>query len=221
MPSHEKKRIKPVIEEVVETKPEEIASEVTEQVETKDLALENQQEAPTESVEEIGSIEETPKKEVKKMNLKLIVIITLVSALVAAFVSGGVYVYLSGVEEVSTPIETQTPEPAASSTPEPTQAPEPVDITQYSVQVLNGSGVIGAAGTAEDVLTKAGFNVEDTGNASRINFEKTLIQVKQDVPAGAVSQLKKALEAEDYSVETGETLPSNSEFDIVVTVGRN
>jgi len=215
----EHKRIKPVIEEVIEASPVDLP-ETTEVVKNAEVVVEE----PTKAQEQVEKVDDAiSKKEVKKMNLKLIIVITLVSALVAAFVSGGVYVYLSGVENVAKAPEekAENSEPAPTSEPSPSPTPEPVDLSTYSVQVLNGSGAIGVASAAEDVLVTAGFKVEDTGNAGRYDFQNTLVQAKSGVSGEAISQLKKALEAKDYKVEVGDTLSSSSEFDIVVTVGKN
>lgn len=210
MPEEHKKRIKPVIEEVVEetNKPEE---------EKADEVVEKKSEAIASEPEPVKEV-----KESKKMNLKLVVVITLVSSLVAAFVSGGVYVYLSGIDSTREgPSETSTPVPIIS--PEATVAPEsePVDLSEYSVRVLNGSGAIGAAGAGEDILVEAGFTVDSTGNASNYNFKSTVVQVKSSVAAEAVSKAKEALETAKYKVEVGEALPGSSDYDMVVTIGQN
>lgn len=202
MPEEKKERIKPVIEEVVE-EPQESKEEKVEKVAPE----------PTET-----KLAEEP----KKMNLKLIVAITLVSSLVAAFVSGGVYVYLSGIDKVSKEA-VATPSPTPSASPEATATPEPVpvDLSRYSVRVLNGSGAIGAARVGKEILVKAGFSVGSTGNASNYNLKNTVIQAKPGVPAEALDKAKKALEAAKYKVELGEALAASSDYDIVVTIGRN
>ncbi|OGM31857.1 hypothetical protein A2803_01060 [Candidatus Woesebacteria bacterium RIFCSPHIGHO2_01_FULL_44_21] len=212
MPEDHKKHLKPVVEEVVEEKEEDKAPVV-------ESPVESVIEAPSEPAESEPVVE----KESKKMNLKLVVVITLVSSLVAAFVSGGVYVYLSSVESAKPAPETATPSPEATANPEftTTPEPEPVDLSKYSVRVLNGSGAIGAAGAGEDILVEAGFTVGATGNAANYNFKSTVIQAKADVPAETVSRAKEALEKADYKVEVGEALPSSSQYAIVVTMGPN
>lgn len=227
MPSKEKKRIKPVIEEVVseEVKPEPEINPETEPVEAVTSEVSTPQEPvemPHSELEPEPEKQERPKKE-NKMNLKMVFVITLLSALVAAFVSGGVYVYLSGLESLGDQPENEIilePSPNTTTTPSPTPEPEEeINISELSVQVLNGSGAIGAASGGEDVLVEAGFSVENTGNASNFDFENTVIQAKSDIPAQVVSQVQKALEDNDYEVEVGDSLPSTSGYDIVVIVG--
>lgn len=204
------KRIKPVIEEVPE--PLEM------------MAAEEVVEGRGEN-EDIGKIEQAKEESPQsKVNIKLVVIITVVSALVAAIVSGGVYVYLSGAESLEKPLEA-TPAPVVLETPavtaSPSPSPEPVDVSKVTVRVLNGSGKIGAAGAGEDVLVRAGFKVGSTGNADNYNFKKTVIQIKTGVPAQVVELAKKALEESDYTVEVGGVLPASSDYDMIVTVGLN
>lgn len=208
MPDSEKKRIKPVIEEVVEEppKPESLPVEPA-------IAVE---EPKAEALNK-------PKKEEKKLNLKLVFVIMFLSAVVAAVVSGGVYVYLSGIDGTTvkdTIEETVEPSATPSTAPAPTEAPEEeVDLSKLSVQVLNGSGIIGAAGKVEDVLVEAGFSVKNTANAQKYDYKETVIQVKASVSAGVVAKIKTALAEADYKVKVGEALPASGSYDVVVTTG--
>jgi hypothetical protein len=153
-------------------------------------------------------------------NMKLIFLVTVVTALIVGFIAGGVYVYVSGVsnntiaESTPTPIPVITEmTPTAKPSPTPTIAPG-----SYKVSVLNGSGVIGAAGKVKSSLESSGFKVSGTGNAANYSFKNTVVQVKDSVPPAAVELLKKALK--DYVVEDGDALPASSTFDIVVTAGK-
>jgi hypothetical protein len=239
MPAKAKKRIKPVIEEIteeVETPEVSETPDTTPEETTEDTEMNTEAEEKTELVPETESSESKPETETakeesssdskpeKKVNLKMIIVITVISALVAAFVSGGVYVYLSGIESLNTETSEPSPTPDTSSEPTPTASPEseePVDVSSYSVQVLNGSGAIGAASDGEDILTGANFTVKSTGNAANYNFEATVIQSKKDVAGEAISAAKMALEKEDYEVEIGDTLEESSDYDVVVTIGSN
>ena len=195
---------------------EEVISESPETAESTEAKIPQQ-------IDQIEKVETPMPKPENQTNIKLVVIITVVSALVAAVVSGGVYVYLSGVESAKTQQDEATPTPTSSPTPTTaaTPVPEPVDVSEYSVQVLNGSGAIGAASAGENILTQAGFEVVAAGNAANYNFETTVIQAKSGVPAEAVDRAKDALEKSDYKIELGEALSSSSEYDIIVTVGSN
>ncbi len=212
----EKKRIKPVIEEIVEE--EESEKKETEEMKSKE-------ERDKEPKGKKGKPEKEPvtqgEDKPKKSSFKVIFFTALVSAIVTAALGGGLYVYLTGAslgsvkEQVEEKIVASTPTPTPIPTPTPT--PEPV-IDAYSVSVLNGSGTAGAAGEAEDLLTEAGFDVTNTGNAKTFDFEETVIQVKEDLPQAVVDKLEEVL-SESYSVTTGEALEETSTYDVVVTVG--
>lgn len=219
MPAKDKKRIKPVIEEVVEEAP----VTAPETFLPKEEVLEA--DAPEPVAHDSDHASHKQNNESNKVNLKLVIIITLVSALVAAFVSGGVYVYLSGLEDMDQKQDSENeivlaPDPSPLATTSPAPAPEEeFDVSEYSVQVLNGSGVSGAASKGEGILTTGGFNVDGIGNAANSNFTKTIIQMKKEVPAKLASQIKDTLEAEGYEVETGDSLAASSAYDVVVTMG--
>ncbi len=254
-----RKRIRPVIEEIVETpKPVAQTPEHHEHTHTHDHShgrgrtAEEVVEAPTpqpepfvETVHEVARYDE-PVSEADKMNaeaaakrlighefereheyretktnLKLIFLVTIITALIVGFIAGGVYVYMTGVSNNVVTEESPTPAPSmtVASTPTPTPTPKPVvDLGTYSVTVLNGSGVIGAAGKVKTSVETAGFKVSTTGNAANYNFNSTVIEVKESVPSEVVTKLKESLK--DYVVEEGENLSTSSKFDIVITAGK-
>lgn len=147
--------------------------------------------------------------------------------LVAGAVAGGIYYYKQNVpvqeaEETTGPENETAQQPEDHMEEEPTATPVPeeeVDLTEYSVNVLNGSGVAGQAGAVADLLTEAGFADPDTGNADEFNYTVTEIQSKADVPESVTEELAAALR-DSYSVNVLEdALDESSEYDIVVTVG--
>lgn len=213
----EKKRIKPVIEEVIEDTPKE---EVVKAADKTPDVLPVETAAPEPRLD----VKEKPKKEDRKMNIKLVIIIMFLSAIVAAVVSGGVYVYLSGIKPIEEVEKEEVVEPTVSpsSTPEPTKAPEAeVDLSEFSVQVLNGNGVTGSAGKLEKVLTEAGFSVKNTANAQSSNYVKTTIQSKAAVSASVIAKVRATLTEAEYEVEVGDALPASGSYDIVVVTGKN
>ena len=113
----------------------------------------------------------------------------------------------------------QTPSPVEVPGKSPSPSPsESMDLSTYKISVLNGSGGIGVATAAKNVIEKAGFKVTGVGNADNFNFSDTMIQVKASVSEDAIVKLKDAL-ASYYSVVMGDALSSQSTFDVVVTVG--
>jgi len=223
-----------VVEEVVEVPASETSAEPQEEV-VEEVVVEDDTPATETAVEKSTPVtevknEEKPIKTVEhKMSIKTILAITIVSALVAAFVSGGVYVYLNGVSQLKSNTEESTEtdsskddsmmEEDTSPTPEPTEAPTvSEDLTVYTIQVLNGSGEIGAASSASQFIEDGGFVVEDTGNADSYDYEETVVQYKKGVNEADLNALVTALE-ESYTVKSESTLTDDSEYDFVVIVG--
>jgi len=227
-PMEEKKsRIRPVvIEEVVPETPQETASEPTttetaipEAADSNPEPINESENSDSDNDEGDKETDEKPKKH--RGSFKLVFIITILTALVVGFVLGGIYVYFTGVKTIDETDSSSTPTPEATSTPTPTPKAEDeeVDVTKYEVSILNGSGKIGEAGKAKDLLEAADFVVENTANADSFDFEETKIEAKKGVSEGAVDLVVEALE-DAYTVDSDtDTLKSSAEYDIVVTVG--
>ncbi len=154
---------------------------------------------------------------------KTFLILLIVLSVIAA-IAGGVIYYQKNVAEKS-PDETQNNENITQEEPSPSPTEAPVteevkpDYTEYSLQILNGSGVPGEAGKVKDLLSEYEFHSIITGNASSYDFDKTIISVKDGLPKQVFDDLKEAIE-ESYEVESSsEKLEESSDFDVVITVG--
>lgn len=245
-----KRRIRPVIEEIVET-PSPAAHEPEhkeDHAHHHHVHVEEVQKPETEIMHEVASYDEPPSVEPvrhhenpeaaareflgkdqmqsepeHRTNMKLVFFVTILTALIVGFIAGGVYVYVTGVAD-NTDLTEVTPVPSPSgnttdtaTTPTPSAKPV-VKLDTLTVNVLNGSGIIGAAGKVKASLENAGFKVTGTGNAANYNFKNTVIQVKTGTSAEVIDALKKSLS--DYVVEEGDALAASSKFDIVVTAGK-
>lgn len=132
----------------------------------------------------------------------------------------GVIVYLrqpKSTEDTDTTItitETQDEEP------EPTDAPK-VDKESVKIQVINGTGTPGQAGTAVDALTAAGYSEDniETGNAEEFADTPTTIQAKAGFESVA-EDIMDTLESDfdDVEIDT-EELDEDSEYDIIIVTG--
>lgn len=110
---------------------------------------------------------------------------------------------------------TPTPSPAAS----PQIAATDVDKTSLKMQILNGSGVTGAAGKVAEVLKKAGYKNIDTANAATYDAQGIKIQVK-DGKTSLGELIKKDL-ADDYEdITVKDTLDEDSKYDVIITRGK-
>lgn len=72
-----------------------------------------------------------------------------------------------------------TPTPTSSPTPTPSPSPT-VNPADWTFEVLNGSGVTGAAAKAAEVLKGRGYKVQNVGNAEEQNYEKTQLLVTSE-----------------------------------------
>lgn len=107
----------------------------------------------------------------------------------------------------------------------PTTAPSPTGVqdelsrTGFNIQVLNGSGVKGAAAKAKDYLESMGYSDVQTGNAEGEDYSKTVIEAK--VGQAELFALLKADLGAKYTVDAVMgTLAASSVFDGVVIVGK-
>lgn len=106
-----------------------------------------------------------------------------------------------------------TPDKSASSAANLTS-----DLTFYDIKVLNGSGIPGEAGKVEKLLKDKGYSVLETGNAASYDYEDTVVQAKEKVPAAFVDSLTDFLN-KTYSVAEKEVYTGGSSVDIIIIVG--
>lgn len=204
-----KEKITPVIEEVVE---EKVAVEPEKET---DLPLKK-----TVSIKKQG------------FSFKLMLFLTIITAIVTGLLAGGFYVYFTGISKLKPESEDETnyPTPVAVATSVPQSSPdvsqnetvaeENVDVSLYKIQILNGSGKIGEASKVEKILLADGYEVANVGNASSYNYKETAVVYKNDVPTLVIANLKDLLsKAYDVAEEDGDNLADSSAYDIVITVG--
>ncbi len=121
----------------------------------------------------------------------------------------------------SSPPTTPT-EKTAETTKEPTNTPTPKEAKKdaYSIEILNGSGIEGEAGRAQELLEDAQYDVKSTGNADNYDYGETVIRAGRTVDEQWLEELRKEL-GKKYSVQSEtETLnASDSDADVVVIVG--
>jgi hypothetical protein len=219
----------PLVKKEIESPPKEESgqpvSESADEPSTTQVGTEEDTErtSSTEVKEWLSQVKPDTTKEIekkdKKLSVKTVVLISLVLALLGALV-GGVYYYKKNIDKSSDQTQQQAV-PTAQPTTKPTQAPtpEPIDLSDYSIQVLNGSGVAGEAGKAADLLEEAGFTEPDTANASSYDFTTTIISLKKDTPDQVYEKIKESL-ASSYIVEkSDDILDEDSSYDATVTVG--
>lgn len=143
--------------------------------------------------------EELPGKRKKKFGL----IGLMLGVAVLCFV--GYILFLQPKENVPTPTPTPFVEPT----------PAPLDLNNYKIQILNGTGNEGEAGNVKNIL---GVESAETGNASSYGYEFTEVATKEKTK-DIFAQIEEKLSGE-YSVkESAKVLTSDSDFDVVIITG--
>lgn len=169
----------------------------------------------------------------EKSNTKAIVIIVTILAVLAGLVGGGLLVYRNAlsdpgqqpqvIESDATPTPSPTPledpDATASGQVDETSSDSEIDRAEIAIQILNGSGVPGAAGDVADLLTAENYDDIDTGNASSFDYDTTEVRVAAGNQA-LFADIESILEV-SYEITQGDPLDEDSDFDVVITVGDN
>lgn len=176
------------------------------QQETSDTVLETKTPELTVEVQK----ESNPKSK-KTFFLILIIILILV------LVGGGIFIYKKSANKNEININNApTPVPVAEQV---TPTPEPLVKDVLKIEILNGSGVPGAAGVAQKYLEGLGYKIEKTGNAKSFTVTKTEIAIKDDKQP-YLGLLIKDLEGKYILATESSSLESSSPYDVVITLGK-
>lgn len=186
-----------------------------------------EEEKQKETVEELfGKNSQTVMPEItvhKGSNTRGIVLWAVTMIAIAVGVGGGLILFTGKNNKIQQPIPSIVAKvtPTVQVTPEPTIAPTPaISRSELKVQVLNGGGVVGAGSKMKTLLTEKGYEVVNVGNVEGYGFDETEIVVK--ATQSAALQLLKTDLGDDYTIGKLETtLPTSSQYDVVVTVGKN
>ncbi|KKU58398.1 MAG: hypothetical protein UX80_C0003G0053 [Candidatus Amesbacteria bacterium GW2011_GWA2_47_11b] len=153
-------------------------------------------------------VSEEPKKE----NGWLWILVAFVLGALVGTVSG----YLVAKTQKLQNAKTQTTVAQTSPTPSPSPATD-VKRADLKVQVLNGSGVAGAAAKAKTMLEGLGYVDVAAGNADG-DFAETEIAVK-DGQTAVYELVKKDVEDEYTLATEAASLDADSDYDAVITLG--
>jgi hypothetical protein len=147
------------------------------------------------------------------------VIVGLVIGLFIGLAAGGGFWLIKG-GSIDSGKNKPTPTPTKSlATPTPESTPTPdLDRADLSMEVLNGSGVPGAAGDTEDFLLELGYENIETGNADSYDYDQTEISIKES-KNNYLELLLSDLETE-YNVSSESAyLDEEYEYDAQIIIG--
>lgn len=167
------------------------------------------------------------KKKPPKIN-KSILIIFFITLILASLITGGILVQKNALDSRSQPTPTplaipsstsiSTPTPTPTPTPSPSPEPEIV-LSDYSIQVLNGTGGKGVAGAVKDLLEAEGFVDIKADNADEFDHQKTTVQLKPDTPNAVWETINRTLNLDYELLKNEAPLTKDEEYDVIITVG--
>lgn len=91
---------------------------------------------------------------------------------------------------------------------------------KYPIEILNGSGREGVAIDLKKELEKAGFKIENTGNADNYDYEKTTVLFKNSVETEFKTLLNTEIK-KIYSKYVLKGLDSENKYSVTIIVGKN
>lgn len=133
-----------------------------------------------------------------------------------------IYLYYQNQKAALNAQKTTTQKPAVTVvkptlTPTPTLSPSAeLLLNQYSLQILNGSGVSGLAASLEATFRQAGFTQVTTGNYP--NTAKTTLVVNSGLPESVSDFVIETLTPLFKNISIKQS--SQSQFDLVLTTGK-
>lgn len=104
---------------------------------------------------------------------------------------------------------------SATATPKPK-----ITTNSYSITILNGNGVEGAAGEAETLLDNKGYKVVNLDNADNYDYEQTILQHKQTINQNFLNQLDKLLKTKYDVIIDEQFLDETGTADVVIILGQ-
>ncbi len=156
------------------------------------------------------------------IDLKLVILTAFIFIILGA-VAGGVFYYQRSLKLPPKDLTNQNQNEEkilTSPTPIPTTPIKQVDLTKFSLNVLNGSGKKGEAASVKTLLIEGGFSEEkiSVGNAKTYDYKETLVTLKENVDEEVFQKIKESLP--DYEIVRSEKpLDSNLPYDILIVIG--
>lgn len=143
----------------------------------------------------------------------------IIGVLTIVILGAGGYFYYKSTKSQSAN-DSMQPTVTVSEEPTATPTPEEVNKSEFTIRILNGSGIVGEAGRAKDLLEGGGFTIDSTGNADNYDYADTVIQAGDTVKQAWVDSLKESLGTK-YNVKSStETIADGVEADVVVIIGK-
>lgn len=152
----------------------------------------------------------------KKSSLPFFLKIMFTTFILGLVFFAGIY-YAVNTKSIKFPNFISSNQDASPTPPSTTPTSKPIDLSEYSIKVLNGTSTSGVAAKVKTDLESQGFKVQSIGNAESTDFTKTEILAKAKVDKRFVDKLKEVL-SKTYNVGNPSSLASG-EADVVIKIG--
>lgn len=168
------------------------------------------------------------------VNKKVALIVSII-ILVLALISGGILVYQKMISRKEAVLLSEV----APSTSEDSSDSEAIETDQLeeellptvsnalelnredlSLQVLNGSGVLGEAGRVKEFLEELGYKDVAVGNADSTDYQETEVSIKENKKDYLELLTDDLSEKQTLSSQTALYLDKNSLFDAIIIIGK-
>lgn len=180
----------------------------------------------SESKQSFDTVNDTPHERVgfpqvepmkSKSFPKILIIIVLL-----LFFGGALFLIFSKPGEKENLESTSLPTPFVEDTnPSPTTPPEvmeeAIDKDKIEINILNGSGISGAAGIFKKELEKLGYSKIEVGNASKQTYVKTLVTFDSSISESVKKEILDSLGKIYQGVESD--VKSSTSFDVEIITG--
>ena len=200
------------------SEPIEIISDDTGEKPTKELSFYEKVtgEKPPKNPEiEPESDEETP--QIEKLNKKLFFlggIVFVLTVVVTTII--GLFIFNSSQE-----ISKQTVSEEQIETPTPTPIPTvKIDRSEWSFEVLNGSGEAGKAKKTGDAIEALGYTVDSLGNAKKSDYSGITVSFVKEIEESTKDVIVSELKKEFIDVTVEDVPPQESDSAILLIVGK-
>lgn len=153
-----------------------------------------------------------PKGRINKLVIFALVLLLLVG--------GGIFLFSRGSKDNNSGISpTPTVEGLTNptSTPTETATPSPVDKSDVSIEIQNGTGIPGEAAYLQGVLKSLGYSDIKVSNADSDTHETTTVTFAKSLSSTIVDEITKKLESTYKDVETKTS--STQKTDVLIVTG--
>ena len=115
--------------------------------------------------------------------------------------------------------ETTTTNTSSSPTIAVASSSPVIDFGAYTIEILNGGGVTGAAKTLAAALTARGFKISTVGNAPASDSTSTVVDYKDSVPSNYRNALGRIMRFR-YNFTEGPSVDAGENFDVEIVIGK-